>query len=190
MHELVAAALDHHERRDCAFGEILADHLVPARRARELRREAGTIERCCAVGERTARELDQSRQNVDERGGLAHAPRGEALRRMHDERNAARRLEEIHFVPEPALAEHVAVIGEQQHDGIAGEARIGECVEQHADLVVDVGDCAIVRAARGPHLRLGHGLHVQTAHVAQAARMRVELLGAIRTRGMSMSTPS
>ena len=92
--------------------------------------------------------------------------------------NPARRLEEIHFVPQPALAEHVAVIGEQQHDGIVGEARIGECAEQHADLIVDVGDRAIVGAARGAHLRLGHGLQIQTADVAQAARMRVELLGA------------
>ena len=73
---------------------------------------------------------------------------------MHDERDTARRLEEIHFVPESALAEHVAVIGEQQNDGIAGEARIGERAEQHADLIVHVGDRAVVGAARGAHLRL------------------------------------
>ena len=32
------------------------------------------------------------------------------------------------------------MIGEQQHDGVVREARIVECLQQHADLVVDIGD--------------------------------------------------
>ena len=37
VHELVATALDHHERCDRAFGEVFAEHLVRGRRACELR---------------------------------------------------------------------------------------------------------------------------------------------------------
>ena len=69
---------------------------------------------------------------------MRDTPRAEAPRRMDDQGYPARRLEEIHFVPQPALAEHVAVIGEQHNDGIIGEAGVGERGEQHADLIVDV----------------------------------------------------
>ena len=57
---------------------------------------------------------------------------------MHDQWNPAGRLEKIHLVPKTALAQHVAVIGKQQHDGILGEASVGKRRQKHTDLIVDI----------------------------------------------------
>ena len=62
----------------------------------------------------------------------------EAPWRVDDQGYAAGGLVEAHFVPKSALAQHIAVIGEQQYEGIVGEAGLCQRGEQHADLIVDV----------------------------------------------------
>ena len=61
-----------------------------------------------------AGELDQRRQQIDQRHRRRDAARREAAGRVHDQRHAAGALEEAHLVPEAALAQHLAVVGEQQ----------------------------------------------------------------------------
>src|ERR1700721_2078832 len=103
MPELVAPAFDHHQRSDWSFGEIFTDDLVGPAVSGELRPQAAAIERC-RIPRYAAGEFAQGRENIDQRGRLFHAPRGETSRCMHDQWNAAGRLEEVHFVPKTALA--------------------------------------------------------------------------------------
>ena len=62
-------------------------------------------------------------------------------------RHAGRAFEEAHLEPEAALAEHVAVVGEEGDRGAGGEAEPVEEAEELADLLVDVGDRGEVAAA-------------------------------------------
>ena len=54
--------------------------------------------------------------------GVDTATCAETGRCVHDQRDARGPLEEIHFVPEPTLAQHVAMISEQDDDGIVRQS--------------------------------------------------------------------
>src|SRR2546430_17662427 len=57
-------------------------------------------------------EIYQGRQDIEERRRFRHPMRQETLRCVHDQRDAAGVLEEVHLVPEAALTEHIAVVGD------------------------------------------------------------------------------
>ena len=63
------------------------------------------------------------------------------------QRHPGRALEEAHLVPEAALPLHVAVVAGEDHDGVVELAGLAQHLDQPADLVVDVGDRAVVGAA-------------------------------------------
>ncbi|CAG9224308.1 hypothetical protein BVI1335_520009 [Burkholderia vietnamiensis] len=178
LHVLPVAAANHHDRRHRAFGEIFAERDVVRRRAAQLRHEARAVDRVRpAAGRRHTGEVHQRRQQVEVRHRRAHARRVEALRRMHDQRHAAAAFEERHLVPEPALAEHVAVVGRDDHDRVVGEAALLERGEHAGELRVDVRGRAVVCAAGGANLRIGGRRTVVLADEAQPLRMRIALLG-------------
>src|SRR5580704_11512942 len=102
MDELERAATDHHDWRDCAFGEIFADRLVMAFAPREMGRKAPSVGRRPERAGVSAGKIDERRQNVDERHAGADAARREAARARDDKRHAARAFEETHLVPEAA----------------------------------------------------------------------------------------
>ncbi len=118
-------------------------------------------------------EFGECRQDVEQRGGLAHAAWRKYAGRRNDERDAAGRLEEAHLVPQTPLAQHVTVIGEQHDDCVVLQARVAQRRQQCAHLVVDVRHRAQVGAPRGPHLRRSGLLQAEADHVAQAPGMRV-----------------
>ncbi|MNW09842.1 hypothetical protein D3C71_2069360 [compost metagenome] len=53
----------------------------------------------------------------------------------------------MHLVPEPTLAEHVAVVAGEHDQGVLGQAAFFEGLQQLADVVVDVAAGAKVGAA-------------------------------------------
>lgn len=174
MHVLPAAAPDHHDRRERAFREVFAERDIVRGRAVQVRHEARAVDRVGpAAGGRGAGQVDERRQQVEMRHGPAHARGAEAARRMDDQRNAAAALEERHLVPEPALAEHVAMVGRDDHDRVVGEAALFQRGQHAAELRVDIGRRAVVRMARGADLRVGGRRAVDLADDAQPLRMRV-----------------
>ena len=177
MHEFVGATLDHHHGGDRSLGKILADDLILAGASRELRDETVAVQRRCEARGIRAGEIAKGGQNVDQRRGAGHAPRSEPPRRMHDQGNPAGRLEEAHFVPKSALAQHVAVIGEQQHHGVVGKACTGKRRQQHADLIVDIRNRSVVRTPCSTDLRLVHGLQIEATDMAQPPGVRIEFIG-------------
>ena len=77
---------------------------------------------------------------------MSTRPRRQAGRGDH-QRHARRALEEVHLEPQAALAQHVAVVGEEDDDRVLAARRV-QHVEDLADLVVDVGDVGEIAAAR------------------------------------------
>ena len=130
-----------HHRLARALGGILHRH----------RAAAGGVE-ALAVGRGgegvavDAGEGGEGRENVEGRDRAVDAARGEPGGGQH-QRHAGRALEEAHLEPESALAEHVAVVGEEDDRGAVGEAEAVEQREELADLLVDVGDRR--RSSRG-----------------------------------------
>ena len=120
---LSAPAPDHHQGRNCALGQIFADRLVVAARARRdgarelapsidgarARRVAAGEDRRASAGGSTSDTLAPTRTGAN-RPGLAMTSG-----------HAARALEEAHLVPEAALAEHFAVVADEDDDRVFGE---------------------------------------------------------------------
>jgi hypothetical protein len=73
-----------------------------------------------------------------------------------------------HFVPEVALAEHVAVVAAEDDDRVVVEAAGGYCFQEFADAVVDVGNGAVVGAARTLDLGGGEGFVPEVADFEEA----------------------
>ena len=59
---------------------------------------------------------------------------------MHDERHPHRPLEEVHLVPQSALAKQIAVIGGKEDDRLLGEVEGAQRGEQFAYAVIDIRD--------------------------------------------------
>ena len=115
------ALAQHDDRRDRAFCGIFGDHAAAGLgAARGERHEASAVERPGDVGDRAAGKLDQRRQHVEQAGGLGDAARLKARCADH-QRHAGACLEEAHLEPEAALAEHVAVVGGEDDDGVLRE---------------------------------------------------------------------
>src|SRR2546430_9855322 len=81
-----------------------------------------------------AAELEQCRREIEQRNRPPHVtPLTPTTGGTHDERDARRRIEERHLVPEPSLPEELTVVGSED-DGRAGvEPRLAQDIEQLAD---------------------------------------------------------
>ena len=147
MDELERAAPDHHHRRDRRLrrdirrsprhGRRALRDGAPgcARRSRPPSAAASPPARSTSVGSRSTSEtLAATRRGAKRPGPRRPAARGRAF-------------EEAHLVPEPALAEHFAVIAGEDDDRVLGEPARSERLHQAAELVVDVGDRAEIGAA-------------------------------------------
>ena len=178
-HVLPAAAADHHDGRRAALAHVLAHHLVAQRRAHQRGEQRRAVQRQQRVG-RGADEVQEGRQQVHGRDGGADAARREPARRVHHQRHARRRLEPAHLVPQAALAQHVAVVAREHHDGVARQVRVAQQRHQLADLVVDVRAVGEVGAA-GARDGLGRRCLVPRVDAVQDA-LRVWVLLGLRDR--------
>ena len=119
-----------------------------------------------------AGELGEGGQDVEggDRGVVAAG--GEAGGGEH-QRHAGGGLAEAHLEPEAALAEHVAVVGEEDDGGVLGHAGAVEDGEDLADLLVDVADVGEIGAAGAADVLGGdrEGVEVAGAHQALAVRV-------------------
>ena len=85
-------------------------------------------------------------------------------------------LKEVHLVPETTLAKHVAMIGRDDEDRVVDHPGFGDCLDQFADLAVEIGDIRIIGMPRLADLGLAqrHGRRLDP--VKHAAREPVMLL--------------
>ena len=187
MHELVAAPPDHHQGGDRSFGQILADHLVPARIACELRNQTLAVQRGRVVGRRPAGQFAQGRQQVDQRGGMCNPPRAQIARAharsMESGRQARRSSSCTRVRARPACRRDRRRAARRY----LRKARIGERREQHADLIVHIGNRAIVGAPRGADWASSRVPARDRRHAAAAANADRAPRRAMLTRGMSIS---
>ena len=139
----------------------------------EMRHEAAAVDGAGQIRGVAAREFDERRQHVDQRDSGGHTARREAARGRDDEGHAAGALEEAHLVPEPALAQHLAVVAEEHHHRVA-EARRVERAREAAELGVAERDGAVIGVAGSPDLLVRHGLGVHGADVADTRRVGIE----------------
>jgi len=111
---------------------------------------------------------------VRDRRGDACRP--EAVGRVDHERHPHRPLEEVHLVPHAPLAQHLAVIGGEDHHRVPGEAEGPERLQQGSDLVVDVGNGAVVGAPGAQHVLFADLRPVHGIREEQPAAVRIHPL--------------
>ena len=126
------------------------------------------------VSRRASGQVNQSWRDVEQRGGGGDAAGRKAAGGVDDQRHARGVFKEAHLVPEPLVAQHFAVIGEHDDDGLLRKAAVAQRLHQAPDVVVDIGDLAIIGAAGGADLLVCQLDFVHRADMADALRMRVE----------------
>ena len=170
----VCAAADHQQRGDGALAEIFPQHLVMAAAAGDMGQQASPVDRGGVVGRRAiAGDLRQRRQQVDGRDRLRHAARPGLAGKADDQRHASGILMPVHLVPEAALAQHVAMVGGEEGDGLALEPAIAQRLHQAAQLIVDIGDGAVIGPPRGADMGLGDLVAVHVRDMAQPPPMGI-----------------
>jgi hypothetical protein len=121
----------------------------PARR----RSEAPGSEASSGLGARPDR-LDDRGIAVDQGDGGGHPPAGGDAGTLQDQRDARRLLVHVRLAPEGARAEIVAVVARVDDERILGEAARVQGRQDPADVVVEVGDHAVVGGDRGADVLL------------------------------------
>ena len=170
----VCAAADHQQRGDGALAEIFPQHLVMAAAAGDMGQQASPVDGGGIVGRGPiAGDFRQGRQEVDGGDRLRHPARPALAGEGDDQRHAGRILMPVHLVPEPALAQHVAMIGGEEGDGLAFEPAIAQGLHQAAELIVDIGDGAVIGPARRADMGLGDLGAVHVRDMAQALPMGI-----------------
>ena len=94
-------------------------------------------------------QLAERRDDVESGDGFGDQGRRDARSRDH-QRHAGRAFEEAHLEPQAALAQHVAMVGGEQDDRVVQHPRVGQHLQEFAELVVDIadiGEIALPRAA-------------------------------------------
>ena len=172
---------DHDDRGDGPLGQIFPDRLVVAAAPGKMGRQASPVSR--GHPRVAAGEIDEGRKQVDERDARPDAARRETAGARDDERHARGALEEAHLVPETALAQHLAVVADENDDRVLGEPAGAERLHQPAESVVDERDRAEIGVAGVAHLIVGHRLRVHRVDVAKPEGMRIELGPRDRRRG-------
>ena len=162
-----------------ALGQVLAerDTVLGLGGSLEQREEGAAVDRAGElVREARARDVRERGEHIEQRHRLANAPGVEASRSRDHERNMRGVLAERHLVEEPMLAEEVAVVGEEEHDGVLGEAARFEGREHLADLLVGVREARVVAVACRTDVVLRDLDVVHGAVVPQPAGVRVHLV--------------
>src|SRR5690606_15482885 len=96
---------------------------------------------------RQLEEVEERRHQIDEASPYADTVRRDS-RDAHDERHAHELLPELEAMAnQPMLAEGLAVIARQDHDGAVPRGTLPETVEQAPDVMVREGDLAVVARA-------------------------------------------
>ncbi len=120
-----------------------------------------------------AGEVDEGRQQVHQRHVRGDAAGAEQARRVQDERHARGALEEVHLVPQAPLAQHVAMVGGDDDDGVVGQAGRRERFQQLAELAVDIADHGVVAVAGVADLLVGDAVFVAVVELVHAAAERI-----------------
>ncbi len=126
-----------------------------------------------SLSSRASGKFDQRRKDVDQRNGRRYtAWRDKSGRRDH-QGHARRTLEKAHLVPEPSLAQHLAMVAEEQHGRVV-EPRGIERIEQPAELCIAERDSTVVSVARITDLLVREVDRIHGADVADPGAMRIE----------------
>ena len=132
--------------------------------------------------QRAAGQFHQGRQQIGGRYGLGDAASGELPRRTDQQRHTGGHFKPVHFVPEAALAEHVAVVARENDQGVVGQAGVFQGLQQLADVAVDVAAGTEVGVAGVADLIHRQWFVPQVIDLEQPLGMRVEV-GLGRRRG-------
>ena len=120
--------------------------------------------------------VHKGRQEVHQRDQLAHPARGEGAGLAHDHGHARGPLEEGLLVPHAPLAQHLAVIADEDDDGVVRQPGGAHRLHDAPDLVVDVGAHAVVGVPGGTNVLFGHGVQMRSVRVVEPPTVLVELL--------------
>ena len=186
VHELVPTPAEHPARRLDPFARVFGNDFVgPVAAAAQEPRQAVAVHRIHRVRRApVCRRVEHGRQQIDEGYQLADAAGRVGPRLADDQRHADGPLEERLLVPHAALAEHFAVVADEDDDRVVGKTGRLHGVHDPADFVVDVGDHAVVGVTGRPHLLVGDGMQMATVPVVEPATVLVQLLdGNGRNRG-------
>ena len=124
--------------------------------------------------QRAAGQFDKGRQQVGGGHGGADPPGTELARRTDQQRHAGGHFEPVHFVPEAALAEHVAVVAGEHNDGVIDQPGFFEGLQEFADVGVDIAACSEIGPARIADLIHRQRLVPQVINLEQTLGMRIE----------------
>lgn len=121
------------------------------------------IEAFDRVGDRDVAEPKEGRHNVfrvDERGELMRAA-AQSVRPTDEQRDADRFVKRFLFVPQVVRAEHVTMIGGEDHDGVTLETGLAKRLQQIADAPVEGRAMGVITGEIAASLFLGGGRHVR-----------------------------
>ena len=178
VNKLVAPTADHQGRGDRALEQHLAvDRIRPVvLLASHQRDQAASIDSVGHTGRPAGGQFDKRWQDIHQRDVARHAPRRKPSWRRDDQRHASGPLEEVHLVPEPALAQHLAMVRGKHDDRVLGQAGRVERVQELTDLIVDVADLGVVGVARPAHPFIRLLVAVEVADMAHAPAVRIDSL--------------
>ena len=168
--QLPAALAQAHHRGFAGLGRIFHRHRAAPPLPSGQRQQRRTIGPGADVVQRDPGQVAERGRDIQCRNRLADQAGGKAGGADH-QRNAGGAFEEVHLEPQPALAQHVAVVRDKD------DHRLLPCRLQRrhnlADLVIDIRDIGEIGAARpGDHV-IGQGVAVPVAGIQDAARMGV-----------------
>ena len=126
---------------------------------------------------RKTRHAEQSRREVDVgEEQIGDGARLDLARPAQNARNANRLLPRLALEPQALRAEHVAVVGSEQDDGVVAQTEIVEGAHELADRIVDRRHHAVVLGdlsrSRGPGRRPPVRSHRQLHRIVEARVLR------------------
>ena len=140
-----AALPQRHHRRDAALGGVFHAHGLAARGAGADRAQALALCPGHDAAHVHAGKVAKRRADVDGRDRFGHQPRLQTGSAEHH-RHTRGAFEEAHLEPQAALSQHIAVVGDEQHDRLL--PRDLQHVQDVSHLLVEIGDVGEIRAAR------------------------------------------
>ena len=128
-------------------------------------------------------QLGQGRGQVQQADRLGDTAPARRPGRADDQGDARRGLEERHLVPQAALAQHLAVVGGEDHDGVPRQPGTVQRGQDLPDALVDVADRRVVGVPGRADLPVVDGDVVGAAHLAQPAAVGVGVGERLRLDG-------
>ncbi|EKE44619.1 preprotein translocase, SecA subunit [Oceaniovalibus guishaninsula JLT2003] len=157
-------------RRLGPFGGVFHRDGRPARLSFRGRDQRPAVDPRLHIHHGNTGQIAQRRRHVDGRDGRVD-PHGRQPRRGDHQRNARRSFAEAHLEPQSPLAQHVAVIGQKDHDRLLPGCLQGG--EDLADLFVDIGQVGEIAAPRAADLVVADVETRPVVCIEQPPRMRV-----------------